>query len=155
MKHLVVLTLVFIACLGCGKSDPDTLVRSGYDQDEMETAIARAKSEVESFIQELSSPTGSNHAVKAPISDDGETEHFWLTEVAYSNAEFKGVINNEPGIVGNVMIGQNWTVKKTEISDWTYIKNDKMYGNYTMRPLLKTLPDDEAELYRSMLADPE
>jgi uncharacterized protein YegJ (DUF2314 family) len=156
MKHssTIVLLLFLLGASGCGKSAPDTLVESGYDEQEMNTAIARARSEVESFIKELSNPTGDGHAVKAPIEDAGKTEHFWLTDVSFQDGEFKGTINNDPGIVGNVKFGQTWTIKKTEISDWMYMRDGKMYGNYTMRPLLKTMPEDEAVKYRSILADP-
>ena len=155
MKYftLIVLLSVFPIC-GCRKPMPDTLVQSGYDEQEMDAAISRARSEVDSFIGELSQPTGTSHAVKAPIEDSGKVEHFWLTEVSYGNGVFKGTINNEPGVVGNVKIGQPWTIKKTEISDWMYIRSGKMHGNYTMRPLLKTMPDDEAAKYRAILAEP-
>lgn len=155
MKHSSTLALlVLLAVGGCGKSTPDTLVESGYDEQEMNAAIARARSEVDSFVSELSKPTGTNHAVKAPIEDAGETEHFWLTDVSFQNGEFKGTINNDPGIVSNVKIGQSWTIKKTDISDWMFMRDGKMHGNYTMRPLLKTMPEDEAAKYRSILADP-
>jgi uncharacterized protein YegJ (DUF2314 family) len=146
--------LVVFAVCGCGKSTPDTLVESGYDEQEMNSATARARSEVDSFVSELSNPTGTNHAVKAPIEDAGEIEHFWLTDVSFENGEFKGTINNDPGIVGNVKMGQSWTIKKTAISDWMFLRDGKMHGNYTMRPLLKTMPEDEAAKYRSILADP-
>ncbi len=154
MYHCVTIALlVLIAVSGCSKSTPDTLIKAGYDEQEMDAAITRARSEVDSFISELAKPTGTNHAVKAPIEDAGKTEHFWLTDVSFVNGEFKGTINNDPGIVGNVKIGQSWTIKKTEISDWMFMRNGKMHGNYTMRPLLKTMPDDEAAKYRSILAD--
>ncbi len=91
---------------------------------------------------------------KAPIEDGGDTEYFWLTGVSFQNGEFKGTINNDPGIVSNVKIGQEWTIAKTEISDWMFMRHGKMYGNYTMRPLLKTMPEEEAEQYRSILANP-
>lgn len=133
---------------------PATLVESGYDEQEMEAAIARARSETDRFIQELAQPTGKNHAVKAPITDQGKTEHFWLTQVTYRDGVFDGTINNDPGIVGNVKIGDNWKVKKEEISDWMFLRDGKMYGNYTMRPLLKTLPANQAKKYREMLAEP-
>lgn len=35
-----------------------------------------------------------------------------------------------------------------------FMRDDKIHGNYTMRPLLKTMPEDEAEALRSLLADP-
>ncbi len=154
MKHTsTIVLLLLLAVSGCGKSASDTLVKSGYDEQEMDAAIARARSEVDSFISELSRPTGTNHAVKAPITDAGETEHFWLTDISFQNGEFKGTINNDPVIVSNVKMGQTWTIKRNEISDWMFMRDGKMHGNYTMRPLLKTMPEDEAAQYRSILAD--
>lgn len=34
------------------------------------------------------------------------------------------------------------------------MRDGKMHGNYTMRPLLKTMPADEAAQLRSLLAEP-
>jgi uncharacterized protein YegJ (DUF2314 family) len=145
--------VLLLSVFGCNQK-PDTLITEEYDQAEMAAAIARAQKEVDSFIAELASPTGEDHAVKAPIQDGGETEHFWLTDVTFRDGKFHGTINNDPGIVGNVKFGQAWSLGKGEISDWMYMRDGKMYGNYTMRPLLKTLPDEEAAQYRAMLAEP-
>ncbi|HEX5106695.1 MAG TPA: DUF2314 domain-containing protein [Pirellulaceae bacterium] len=120
----------------------------------MEAAIGRARSEVETFIAELEAGNGEDFGVKAPVTDKGEVEHFWLTDVVYRDGEFEGLIGNDPGIVSNVEFGQKWTVKKSEISDWMFMRDGKMHGNYTMRPLLKTMSAAEAEQYRSMLANP-
>ncbi len=103
---------------------------------------------------EVAAGNGEMFAVKAPIEDGGETEHFWLTDVVYKDGEFEGTIGNDPGMVKNVTIGQQWKLKKMEISDWMFFRDDKMHGNYTMRPLLKTMPEDEAEQYRAMFAQP-
>ena len=153
MKYWNTLALFLICLCGCHKT-PETLVTSGYDEQEMDAAIARARGEVDRFISELAQPTGTAYAVKAPIEDANGTEHFWLVDVTYQNGQFEGTIDNEPGIVGNVKMGQKWTIKKTDISDWMFMRDGKMYGNYTMRPLLKTMPADQAAGFRSMLADP-
>jgi uncharacterized protein YegJ (DUF2314 family) len=120
----------------------------------MDAAIARARREVDSFIEEMSKGNGTDFAVKGPIQDKGETEHFWLTDIVYHNGKFEGIIGNDPGMVTNVKSGQKWTVKKSEISDWMFMRNGKMYGNYTLRPLLKTMSEEEAEKFRSILANP-
>ncbi len=150
---ILLMTLCFAACNDRGDK-PETLVESGYDEKEMEAAIAKARGEVDTFLAELSNPKGEDHAVKAPISDGETTEHFWLTDVTFRDGQFEGTVNNEPGMVKNVRIGQKWTLAKSEISDWMYMRDGKMHGNYTMRPLLKTLPTEEAEYYRSILANP-
>jgi uncharacterized protein YegJ (DUF2314 family) len=155
MKTHSTLLLLFLmlVCCSCSKSS-DTLIKGGYDEQEMEAAIARARSEVDSFIAELSKGNGSDFAVKVPIQDKEETEHFWLTDIVYRNGKFEGVIGNDPGMVTNVKSGQKWSVKKSEISDWMFMREGKMYGNYTLRPLLKTMPEEKAAKLRSMLANP-
>lgn len=154
MKYCsMIALLLLVAVFGCGELKIETLIESGFDE-QMDAAITRARSEVESFITELSNPTGTHYAVKAPIEDDGKIEHFWLVDVSFKNGNFEGTINNDPGIVDNVTMGQKWTIKKAEISDWMFMRDGKMHGNYTMRPLLKTMPEDKAAKFRSMFADP-
>lgn len=152
MKHWLALLLMTI-CTVCG-ARPETLVEGGYDEAEMEAAIARARKEVDSFIAVLKSGNGSDFAVKAPVKDGADVEHFWLTDISYKNGEFTGKIGNEPGIVSNVRFGQTYKIRKEDISDWLYMRGGKMYGNYTMRPLLATMPEAEAAQYRSILAEP-
>lgn len=147
-------SLLLLGMCGCGKSQPDTLVTGGFDEQEMEQAIARAKSEVDAFIVQLQAKNGEDFAVKAPIEENGVVEHFWISNVTYRDGQFEGTIGNDPGMVKKVKFGDKWTISKSEISDWTYTRDGLMYGNYTMRPLLKTLPPEEAEKMRKMLAEP-
>lgn len=146
------LLLVAFACCSCG-SKPETLAQGGYDEKEMDAAIARAQSEVDSFVAEMAKGNGKDFSVKAPVREVGTTG-FWLTDITFKDGEFSGKIGNDPGIVGNVKFGQAWTIKKEKISDWMFMRDGKMHGNYTMRPLLKTLPKDEADEMRKMLATP-
>jgi uncharacterized protein YegJ (DUF2314 family) len=147
-----VLALLLMIC-SC-RQDPETLVRGGYDEQEMEAAIARARAEIEDFVIALEQNAGSDFAVKAPIKDRGQSEHFWLTDVSYRDGSFTGLIGNEPGLVSNVKLGQKWTLKKAEISDWMFIRDEKMHGNYTIRPLLKTMNAADAQQWRAMFAEP-
>ena len=78
----------------------------------------------------------------------------WLVDVTYQNGEFSGRINNEPGMVSNVQMGDRRQVAKAEISDWLFMRDGKMHGNYTLRPLLKTMPEKDVKIYEAMLADP-
>jgi len=155
MKSLTLLmcTTLAIASVGCS-SKPETLIEGGYDEAEMAAATQRAIDEVDAFIGELNAGRSESHAVKAPIEDAGETEHFWLTGVTFADNKFTGTIDNEPGMVSNVTLGQEYTLGKTEISDWMYMRDGKLYGNYTMRPLLASMPEAEAERFRSMFANP-
>lgn len=157
-------SILSLPALGCGNfgqpdtlvegDQPDTLVEGGYSEEEMAAATGRAQAEVDEFIVELQSGNGENFAVKAPIEDDGAVEHFWLTDVVYADGKFTGQIGNDPGMVDNVTFGQDWTIEKGDISDWMFMRDGKMHGNYTLRPLLVTLPAEQAEELRATFAKP-
>lgn len=72
----------------------------------MSDAIKHARKETDQFIEVMNKKDADTFAVKAPITDRGETEHFWLTDVTYSNGMFIGIISNDPGIVTNVEYGR-------------------------------------------------
>ena len=154
MKKSACILLACLVALGCERSDPPETLVTEYDQQEMDAAIARARGEVDSFIAELQKSDGENFFVKVPIEDNGKGEHFWLNNVTYRDGKFEGTVNNEPGIVTNITIGQKLRVNKSEISDWMYLRDGKMYGNYTLRPLMKSMPEDEAAQIRSILVAP-
>lgn len=78
----------------------------------MSDAIKHARKETDQFIEVMNKKDADTFAVKAPITDRGETEHFWLTDVTYSNGMFIGIISNDPGIVTNVEYGQSGKSRK-------------------------------------------
>lgn len=148
------MVLLATICVACGGNRPDTLVDGGYDEVEMNAAMARARREVDGFIATFQKGDGSDFAIKTPIHDNDETEHFWLTDISYGDGEFEGKIGNDPGIVSNVSFGQTMRVRKEDISDWLFMRDGKMHGNYTLRPLLATMTEERVRYYRSILAEP-
>jgi hypothetical protein len=64
------------------------------------------------------------------------------------------IINNEPVYAKQVKAGERYEFGDAEISDWLFMRNGKMVGNETMRPLLKQLPQEEADEYRRIMETP-
>jgi uncharacterized protein YegJ (DUF2314 family) len=153
MKNIYLIILLLSALLGCSllAKDPDTLVRDGYDQKAMDSAISKARSETDKFILVLEKKNADTFSVKAPISENGQVEHFWLTDVIFKDGYFLGKIGNDPGIVTGIKIGQDWKIKKAEISDWMFTRGGKIHGGYTIDPLLPTMTKIEADSLRSKL----
>ena len=129
---------------------PETLTEE-FDEAEMDAAIKTAQNRVEEFLKVLGENAADSFSVKAPIHDGNDTEHFWIVDVSYENGVFSGQIGDEPGIVKNVKLGQNWEIKKDEISDWMYTKGDRIHGGFTIDPLLHSFPKDKADAIRSKL----
>lgn len=152
MKALLCgLVLVFLAACSRPPADkPDTLVNE-FDEAAMDAAIARARQETPTFLAALAKGDADSYSVKAPISENGKTEHFWISDVTYRDGVFSGKIANEPGIVTHVRLGQPWTVTEGEISDWMVVQSGRIHGGYTIDPLLPSFPEAEAEALRGKL----
>ena len=148
-----------VVCVGCKKAaapsqgdDPDRTIKVSSTDAEMNGAMARARTEVDTAVVKLQSGA-KKFSIKIPVKDGEHTEHFWLSDVRYQEGVFTGKIDNEPDEVRTVKIGQEVTVPKDEIADWMYFEDGKMHGNYTLRVLMKQMPAAEAEKYRRMMAD--
>lgn len=101
---------------------------------EMSAAIAAARKSLPDLLQALREGV-DYYAVKVPIVDGGETEHFWLSEVQHVDGAFSGVIDNDPVTVRTVKAGDRFSVRENEISDWLYVRNGVATGNRTLLAL--------------------
>lgn len=156
MKYLktFIHLLIFITLLVNCNNDPETLQRN-YDEKEMEAAIEKGRNTFNDFLTRFKTQQDGDqdYSVKVKISDDNGTEHFWLTDINLESEPYSGIISNDPGIVKCVKIGQKYSFTFKDISDWMYMNDGKMYGNYTLRVLVKSMPKKQAEAYLAILSE--
>jgi uncharacterized protein YegJ (DUF2314 family) len=148
--------LALVAALLTGCSGRDTTISVKDDDPEMLAAIAKGRETLPQFweVFDKAEHGEKEFALKVKITDKHGTEHFWATELERKDGKIMGTINNDPDIVSNVKLGDRITIPEADISDWLYMRDGKMYGNYTLRPLLKHMSATEAAQYRQMLAEP-
>lgn len=124
---------------------------------EMNSAIAKARASLTEFWQHFESPgpgeEGFSLKVRIPYGGNN-VEHFWLGDIARKNDRLSGVINNDPNHALQVQRGQRYEFTQADISDWLFMRNGKMVGNQTMRPLLSRMPKEQADQYRELLEAP-
>lgn len=132
---------------GCGSSRPDNPPIVSVDENDaaMNGAIQRARQEVGTFIQALQNPrpNQSTFAVKKEFTEGDTSEHMWIVSPTYDGSAFRGRLDNEPGELKNVKLGDAVTISPKEISDWMYVEDDKLVGGYTIRVLRDRLSADE------------
>ena len=139
-------TFLLLALIIAGCSDkPDTLIED-YDEAKMEEAMAEANSTLDQFFTRFRTPQPGDEAfaLKVRIEDDNGAEHFWLGQLNLEKEPYSGVIDNEPGIVECVKLGERYSFAKEDISDWMYMSNGRMQGNYTLRVALESMPPEKA-----------
>lgn len=144
------ITLIALLLTGCGRDSDDPVTYVADDDAQMNAAIAHARSTVGDFVARSRNPLPTDEAfgVKKMIADGNGAEHFWLTDISYTDGVFTGLIGNEPQVVQGLKLGQSVQVKSTEITDWMYIDKGKMVGNFTLRVLLERMPEEEAQALR-------
>jgi uncharacterized protein YegJ (DUF2314 family) len=145
-------------CLGGCSSGPnrDPVSSVAEDDSEMNAAIAKARASLPSFWQKFEHPGKgeTDFALKVAIKDSNGTEHFWLVNLERKDGKIMGTINNDPQTVRSVNDGDRIPIPEADISDWMYVRDGKMVGNYTVRPLFKTMSAADREKVKKMLAEP-
>ncbi len=152
--RLVVLLVVLTLLAACSKQDK--VVRVPDDDPQMLAAIAKARDTLPQFwtVFDKRDHGESGFALKVKITDKSGSEHFWATDLQRRDGKITGTINNDPNIVSNVKLGDRIEIPEPDISDWLYMRDGKMVGNETVKPLLKTMSASEAERLKSMMANP-
>jgi uncharacterized protein YegJ (DUF2314 family) len=147
--------LTALAC-GSGTRSDDGVVGVAGDDKEMSEAIAAARRTLPEFWRTHAAPSRgeSGFALKVAIRDGEATEHFWAIDIERRNDKILATINNEPQTVSTVTFGQRLEVPEADITDWTFLRNGKFVGNYTVRPLFKTMPPEDVARMKSMMESP-
>jgi uncharacterized protein YegJ (DUF2314 family) len=132
------------------------VVNVAADDPEMNVAMATARLTLPKFWQAFDKPGKGeeNFALKVKITDSHGTEYFWVGDLERKDGKLYGVIDNDPEIVRNVKLGQRIEIPEQDISDWTFMRNDKIVGNYTMRVLFREMDKDEVAKFKAILEEP-
>jgi uncharacterized protein YegJ (DUF2314 family) len=154
----ILLTGVLLAgiLVSCSDSTADKTIGVEEDDADMKSAIAKAREALPRFWQsfEHPQPGEADFALKVKITDKHGTEHFWASKLERKDGKIMGTIDNDPNIVRRVKMGDRVEIPEADISDWTYLRGDKIVGNYTLRALFKHMSAKEVAKYKAMLAEP-
>jgi len=137
-------------------SSEPSVIDVDEEDPKMLKAISEARSTLPAFWKALDSPQSgeSNFALKVKVEDEKGAEHIWLTNIERKDGEVYGTLDNEPGALTSVKLGDRLKIEEKNISDWLYLRNGKMVGNRTIRPLFSKMTPEEVDEYKRMMVDP-
>lgn len=151
---------IALAAAGYVASTADRYSRSAFidvpaHDEEMAIATKTARVSLDHFWQTLAQPHSGEHSfnLKVRLSDGNQVEHLWLQNPERTAGRMFGTINNDPVHVKNVKLGQRIEFTEDQISDWMFVRADKIVGNYTVRALFKFMPKEGADEYKEILVD--
>jgi len=153
MKNLItiLITVALFVTSGCSRSkEGDNYTDVSADDAAMNEAIAKAKATSDDFVRALHArrPGTTEFFVKKPYpTPSGEWEHMWIEVTNEHDGVLQGVVANEAEDTREVKIGQNVSLKITEISDWKYLDEKKLVGGYTIRYFLDKMSPEEREAF--------
>lgn len=134
----------------------DDMVQVPSADAEMNAAVAEAKRTLPVYLARLDAgQLAPSDGVKVAMPTDQGNEHIWVHQVARDGDRLTGVLANQPNYLPNLQRGSPVTFAVDQVSDWSYEKDGRMWGNYTTRVMLPHVgPEDQASLRQSLSATP-
>jgi uncharacterized protein YegJ (DUF2314 family) len=134
-------TLVLTACSSAPKDDmgDSNLVFRKENDPELAKATQEARSHWSIFTTAFAArdKTGKDFfTVKAPISDNGETEYFWIDVDAVNANTVLGRYDSDGDTITTVHKGDKVTVKAVDVVDWEVSSGDRLKGDYSCLVLI-------------------
>ena len=124
---------------------------------EMNTAIARARRTLPTFwgSYEAPKPSETGHALKVHFSTRKGGEHIWMAEVKkLPDGRYSGRFANQPRDLPGKRAGDLVEFTEADISDWMFLRNGKIVGGETIRPMLKRMSKADADALRARMETP-
>ena len=133
----------------------DRIISVDSENTEMNAAIEKARSSLPLFWKTFANPMHGecDFNLKVRVTAPEGTEHFWCSDIKRDDTRISGIINNDAKTVTTVHLGQRIDITTEQITDWLYISDGKMVGNYTVRPLLHKMTQEEASEIKARLAE--
>ncbi len=157
MKSLIVALTLFCTLLAAPvqAQGGDPVVNFSESDAVMNDAIAAARASLPVFMDALNgSASGATSLIlKVAISTESDyVEHIWVDDVrALEDGMFEGRYANQP-VEFKANEGDAVTFPEGAISDWSFMRDDQLHGNYTTRVMLPYIDPDYAAYLTSILA---
>lgn len=124
----------------------------------MKEAQGKARASLPEFWKAFDKPAPGERMftlkVSVPIAGNN-TEHIWVNNIErLKNGHLSGQIDNVPRDLKAKKAGDRIEFETKDVSDWTFVRNGKIVGNETLRPLLARMPKEQADRYRALLETP-
>lgn len=118
---------------------PDEIVSVDGGDEEMLSAINKARQSVRQFLEAYFAPKPNQRSflLKVNFEDQGQAEHIWLADLDLHSSPPTGVVANEP-VNRGLRFMQRVTFDFKFITDWMYYEDDCLVGGFTTRVLQRS-----------------
>jgi uncharacterized protein YegJ (DUF2314 family) len=121
----------------------------------MNTAIEQARALLPVFMEEFrAAPEQSRGAFTIKVAlptSAGSREHIWAGDLRFEGRQLVGSLINDPYDLPGLTLGSRVEIADADISDWSILTPDGVYGAFTSRVMIDDMPPAEAAQYREAL----
>jgi uncharacterized protein YegJ (DUF2314 family) len=121
----------------------------------MNNAIEQARTYLPFFLDEFraaSTQSREDFTVKVALpTASGSREHIWAGDLRFEGQQLVGSLINEPYDLPGLHLGSRVEIPDADISDWSILTPDGVYGGFTSRVMIDDMPEAEAAQYREAL----
>jgi uncharacterized protein YegJ (DUF2314 family) len=155
---LVALLMMGLPTSGAWAEDHSPVIDVPNTDPVMAAAITKARATLPAFwaSYDASKPSETGHSLKVRFPTSPRNgEHIWMMDVKrLPNGGFSGRFGNAPRDLPGKHEGDLAEFTEADISDWMFMRNGKIVGCETMKPLLKSLPKRDADAFRARMETP-
>lgn len=121
------------------------VVGAAGDDPQMLAATEEARRTWPEFVQAFrKKPENTeSYAAKFPFDAPDQKEFMWVEVVAIKEDTIVGRLGNDPVWVKDLKLGDEVTMKVSELSDWMYFKDGEIVGGYTVKVLMEKQKREE------------
>ena len=139
-------------------AEDSRIVTLANDDADMNAAIARARDRLAAFWASYDAPkpfeTGHRLKVRFAIGPDS-FEHIWMSDVKkLPDGDFSGRFANQPRGIAGMNQGDQAEFEQADITDWLFIRNEKVVGGESIKLLLRSMPKEKADAMRARMEKP-
>ena len=114
----------------------------------MAAAFKKAQATLDGFLKIAGNPPPGLASVglKVRLSEGQKREYLWVTPFHVEPDGFSGKLSNQPQLIQNLKLGQEFKFKRSDVVDWMYYDTSKkrMHGNFTAcAQLTRESPQDQ------------
>jgi len=153
---LLIFVLVVFSCkeksqpVSVDENNGDPVFRYTSADEEMNNAIKKAQATYDEFLKALEKPDSlmEDFAVKMRFEyDEDNGEHMWLNDLYLKNEKLYGTLASDPVEIKTVKPGDTLEVIVNKLSDWMYLRQNKLVGGYTIRTIYNKMSKEEKEQF--------
>jgi uncharacterized protein YegJ (DUF2314 family) len=158
IKVMAAVAVLGAATVGVRAEDRSPVIDVRTGDPEMNAAIARGRATLPAYWASYEAPrpseTGHSLKVRFPYGNNSG-EHIWMAEVKKTgDNSYSGRFANAPRHLPGKRAGDVAEFREADISDWMFLRNGKIVGGETIKPMLKLMTKADADSLRARMETP-